>query len=1362
MARGSGDKTIIKNQEVIINVLDKIEKLASKSEKNVETIQLNISENIISGITSIKSELQTQTKILNGILKSLGGKAIKAKRDDSDITKSIISGDIGGDKIVDFGKILVILGGAFFAFGKGLGQLSEISKEQAITMSLVMLTMFGSIAMIYSKGYDISIAQSAILSLTLVMLAMTVQSISRIFSDMPDVSTKQMITGIAIAAIFVPITAYFIKSLSSMLTGKGIMGALGNVINAGIIAVSSMGALLIFPMIALSLVATANVLKLMPSIDLKKLAIAAVVAASLIPIVMIFKNVLRALRGDAFTVAIRTVSSIAGKVSGSLVQPMSMMQSLGASLLIIPVLAITVVATAWIFMALPNKFKAPPIDWVFKVGLSLLFFSMSFLRMSKHLEVLSKETGTGVFSITTREEIKKKKFAGGKAAGMFGMMMALSASVVATAWIFMLFPNEDKLKAPPYWWIIRVGLAMYLYATAIGSLISSFQGKKSAISIRSTFKPVKIKPAALVMAVAAIPLIALSIVGVAHILQKLPEESKYKAPPLGWIILTGLTLIIFSKAISIIISALSGKSAVKTGNKILDVPMKGRVTAKDIVLSAFALVLTALAVRAVAEIFQTFPEDNVLKAPPLWWTIKAGIAVLLFSYSLKAIAKSLTAGKNKMTLVGVVLAGLAMAALATGIVATAWIFKFLPPDNQMKSPPLVWTLRAGITMALFAFSVKLMSTAIKGKWKDIFKAGAMMGILAAAVVIIAWEFMLLPPGNKMKAPPIIWVISTGITMVLFALSIALLMKINQQLNIKKAGKAAGILALIAGAVVAIAWEFSLLPSKFKSIPIEWILPTALAMMVFGIAFWVIGKLGKKAVITGALAMMFAGAAIVLIGIGVKKFAEAISMIDKPWQMIAIMGAVILTLGVVMAIAGLGPLPGFITLGSAAMVVAGLALILVGVGVNKFAKSFSIVDKPWEFIGQIAALIGAVGLAMAGAGLISPAILIGSAVMIMAGGALVLIGKGIKSFADIMKTIDPNDLTYMIDIVLSKVSDSFGAIGKKFGGSGLVGAIMAITGTDDVSKGIRMVKGMGNVLTEIAMGVKDFANLTFIDSKGTSVALTPADMEKVSANIKMIVSSLSSTLGELGQDPNAKRKWFLGKSAIDKGKKVVSNITDGLFELADFVRTILDIPDVNRIKQTIEDVILAIPSAFVKAGSMLSKEMDAANVGLNFLSRIPENFVNAIVKLSKKDNKIDNIAKNFADMAVSMQKFSAAVDTLDDVKLDKMNQTFSTLAEIYKFSDDADIGEQIAEGIKTGIEMALELIERFIKKENPDKKLEIIPEVRKEIYAANDTTGRTDSGITSDTKVLADKMQAVINKLDTELTVRIVNENFEIG
>jgi|TARA_B100000767_G_C19777521_1_gene543585 hypothetical protein len=169
--------------------------------------------------------------------------------------------------------------------------------------------------------------------------------------------------------------------------------------------------------------------------------------------------------------------------------------------------------------------------------------------------------------------------------------------------------------------------------------------------------------------------------------------------------------------------------------------------------------------------------------------------------------------------------------------------------------------------------------------------------------------------------------------------------------------------------------------------------------------------------------------------------------------------------------------------------------------------------------------------------------------------------------DIWKTVIENTVT-----MIGSLAVPFAMIGRgltitdpetgeqiKLPGGGKKGLLASIFGggeSNPVADGISSVQGMGEALTGIAMGVQAMAMLKmptgFDPETGKPNGFEKFNLkhaETVTENTKTLITALSGTFAAVGNDPNAKRSWWGGKSTIQKGIDLVTGMGMPLKNLA---------------------------------------------------------------------------------------------------------------------------------------------------------------------------------------------------------------------
>ena len=463
---------------------------------------------------------------------------------------------------------------------------------------------------------------------------------------------------------------------------------------------------------------------------------------------------------------------------------------------------------------------------------------------------------------------------------------------------------------------------------------------------------------------------------------------------------------------------------------------------------------------------------------------------------------------------------------------------------------------------------------------------------------------------------------------------------------KSTTKGATILMYAAGAILMVAVAIFLAKLLIGPVDAENALQTFGVLVVLGAVavVFALAGFGEKFIKKGAIAMMFAGGAMIVIAIGV--YAMKLAIDGLSWGNLGMMAAVIVGLAVAMGVAGIGPVPLSIALGSAAMALAGIALLPIALGVAALAKATEnlTTDKVLVMGGVIAGL----AIAMAAAGLAAPFILIGSAAMLvagvatvaislgllaiskidfaalgsidkkgnkpfnwsgekgffggkktnfevamdaiadgislgpvsvagiamgapmllLAGAALVGIVAGIRAFTNIAQDADLPKLKENVRFIVSGLADTFAEVGKKYkgGGASLVSMLTGSTkGQSVVAMGISAVGGMGKALTSIAMGVQSMANLKFptgFDKDGNPTGYETISIGTVVpgliANTQALVSGLSSVFAEVGKSDAAQGSTWFSSSAYEKGINVVKKMGEPLYNLANGVQAMANL------------------------------------------------------------------------------------------------------------------------------------------------------------------------------------------------------------
>jgi len=368
----------------------------------------------------------------------------------------------------------------------------------------------------------------------------------------------------------------------------------------------------------------------------------------------------------------------------------------------LPLMALGIVGVAYAFMLMPSNPVAPDPIWVLKSAFAIGLYAVGFYFIMKAIK------GTDIKEI------------------MYGAIAIplMALGILAVAYIFSKFPPVNPMMAPDPIWVLKSAFAIGLFAVGFYFIMKAIKGA----SIPE-----------LIYGAIAIPLMALGILGVAFIFQALSTISNYIAPDPLWVLKAGFAILVFSIPFYLVAKAIKGMGP------------------KELLFMTLAIPIVAFGILATAWIFQALAGIQFF-APDAAWTLKAGLAVVIFGALFYASSKTIgTMGLADMlkALVGVVVTSFA-------ILATAWMFQLLP--GTMIAPEYDWTMKTALALGVMGAAIAVMGIAVMALTPATLLMGA-LGIIVAAVVIVAvgWILSSLAP-----VMPNLVTVAQGITQVLLA------------------------------------------------------------------------------------------------------------------------------------------------------------------------------------------------------------------------------------------------------------------------------------------------------------------------------------------------------------------------------------------------------------------------------------------------------------------------------------------------------------------------------------------------------------------------------------------------------------------
>ena len=405
-----------------------------------------------------------------------------------------------------------------------------------------------------------------------------------------------------------------------------------------------------------------------------------------------------------------------------------------------------------------------------------------------------------------------------------------------------------------------------------------------------------------------------------------------------------------------------------------------------------------------------------------------------------------------------------------------------------------------------------------------------------------------------------------------------------------------------------------------------VLIQAAVVALIGGAAGLVGLLGLRTILTGAAALVANGLALAVFVIGYKPFAAATKGMDL--LDVAVQGAVILAIGAAVAVLGmLGLAP--IAIGALSLGLVGVGLLLFSFGYTPFAAATK--GMTWTGVGiqlttlaGIGAIFTAIGVANAAVGLTG---FIGPAFFAAAGLALIELTKGLKAIKNVgMSETDTDNLVKILTVVSAAFagtsvasgpmavfkglvrrlaeSGSGGGAALMFNAAGrsmkqlaigldaiypyisgnkavdgnklgeVLGAIVTGFTLDDtqakmISKGIRAVKGAGDELVAIGIGLTKFDKMEF------SAGLTK--------KVKDVLNVVGKAFGAIGEDVAKDSGVIWDDNNVREGVKAVRNAGDVLIDLTAGLDAFAGLADPKDTGKKIGEVLTVVGDAFSVIG-----------------------------------------------------------------------------------------------------------------------------------------------------------------------------------
>jgi TM2 domain-containing membrane protein YozV len=155
---------------------------------------------------------------------------------------------------------------------------------------------------------------------------------------------------------------------------------------------------------------------------------------------------------------------------------------------------------------------------------------------------------------------------------------------------------------------------------------------------------------------------------------------------------------------------------------------------------------------------------------------------------------------------------------------------------------------------------------------DMIVAALALPVVALGLVATAWIFQLLP--EKFNTPPVMWTVGAALSILLFSVPLTALSFMSKKIGSKDMINGMIAMTVISFSILIVAYAFSLLPDKYVSIPVGWSIGAAIALTIFGIPLFILGKMGAG----GIQAILYGAAGAILIAVAILAISWILSYI----------------------------------------------------------------------------------------------------------------------------------------------------------------------------------------------------------------------------------------------------------------------------------------------------------------------------------------------------------------------------------------------------------------------------------------------------------------------------------------------------
>ena len=377
----------------------------------------------------------------------------------------------------------------------------------------------------------------------------------------------------------------------------------------------------------------------------------------------------------------------------------------------------------------------------------------------------------------------------------------------------------------------------------------------------------------------------------------------------------------------------------------------------------------------------------------------------------------------------------------------------------------------------------------------------------------------------------------------------------------------------------------------------------------------------------------------------------------------------------------------------------------------------------------------------------------------------VVGAGTKDAKIMPKTVltlgskDIDNATSNIGKVILAVAKPFGMIGQGFW-SRLISGSEFPYDADDISEGVKSLTGVGAILSGLAKGVQDFANMTFttyeVKGEGANakivpkdiITLTSADLNRATSNMTDVILAVAKAFGRTTDYLNENEGDLkLAFDLLPKLSKTAVSVSDAITKVGEMSKKF---PDSTKLAKSITDFISAVISPFNEQLYPTIRK-DIWNFGI---------FTKDISELSKNATAMQKIDKSFSGIAKSMNTFKDGINKLKMEPLSETRGLFEAMAIIAESGSAEQIIKKYSSSIDKTLQKLAEILEKFAKKAAPPPP----PAGTPTGTGAPGPAGRTNTpaAAAADNSGLLTELQLIKNALQGTLKVKASKENGLFG